>query len=512
MKFSKKKIIFTAALVLILGAAAGVWYQQSHVFIDGDPYPRNSETLDLRGRKISVEYYNTLSQALPDCDILWDIPFQDSFYPQDIRELTVETLSPQDVELLAYFPELTKVDAVGCTDYEALSALHNTYPDLELLYCVSINEREYYQDATELTITSLSDQDIQRIQYLPLLEIVKASGCDLNQLKTLQETYPQIQVTYSVSIGSQFYDRTTTSLSLADVSLASLTDALWHLPELETVSLESPVGTADELLALTEAYPHVVFSWTRDVLGVSVASSDTEVDLSGTEPESLEQIGQEMAWFPAVEQLILCDLPFDNEAMAAFREKMRPEYKVVWNVEVGYLTMRTDETYYMPGKYNLGVTEEQAYNLRYCEDMVCIDVGHKPLFTCDWAAFMPNLKYLIIADTLISDISPLEGLDQLIYLEMFITKVTDLSPLLTCTALEDLNLCYTHADPEPVTKMTWLKNLWWAEPPMEESEFQEYLPDTHLMFLHHSSTGNGWRQLQNYYDMRDYLGMHYMWG
>ena len=125
---------------------------------------------------------------------------------------------------------------------------------------------------------------------------------------------------------------------------------------------------------------------------------------------------------------------------------------------------------------------------------------------------MPNLKYLIIADTMIDDISPLEGHDQLIYLEMFITKVTDLSPLLTCTALEDLNLCYTHADPEPVTKMTWLKNLWWAEPPMEESEFQEYLPDTHLMFLHHSSTGNGWRQLQNYYDMRDYLGMHYMWG
>ena len=47
---------------------------------------------------------------------------------------------------------------------------------------------------------------------------------------------------------------------------------------------------------------------------------------------------------------------------------------------------------------------------------------------------------------------------------------------------------------------------------MEEAEFQEYLPDTHLMFLHHSSTGNGWRQLQNYYDMRDILGMHYMWG
>jgi hypothetical protein len=60
--------------------------------------------------------------------------------------------------------------------------------------------------------------------------------------------------------------------------------------------------------------------------------------------------------------------------------------------------------------------------------------------------------------------------------------------------------------------MTWLKRLWWADCPIPVEEFQEYLPDTQLMFLHHSSTGNGWRQGQNYYDMRNILGMHIMWG
>ena len=508
----KKKMMIAAALVLILGTSAGIWYQQSHVFVEGDAYRKSSETLDLRGSEISIEYYETLSQALPECDILWDIPFQGQFYPEDTRELTVNNLSARDVSQLPYFPALTTLDAVGCTDYETLMQAKDAYPGLEILYSVCIAGRDYPQDAEELSITSLSDQDIQQIRYLPLVKSVKASGCDLSQLKKLQETYPEILTAYSVPIGGENYDRTVTSLSLDVTSLSDLADALWHLPELEAVTLTEPRGTPEELISLTESYPDVSFTWTKDILGISVNSTDLEVDLSGTAPESLEQIAQEMAWFPAAEKLILCDFPYDNETMAAFREKMRPEYTVVWNVEVGYLTVRTDETYYMPGKYNLGVTEEQAYNLRYCEDMVCIDVGHKPLFTCEWAAFMPNLKYLIIADTMISDISPLEGLDQLIYLEMFITKVTDLSPLLTCTALEDLNLCYTHADPEPITQMTWLKNLWWAEPPMEEAEFQEYLPDTHLMFLHHSSTGNGWRQLQNYYDMRDYLGMHYMWG
>ncbi len=512
MKFSIKSLIIMFVLVLILGAATGVWFQKSHVFVEGDHYPKNCESLDLRGSGISAEYYETLAQALPDCEILWDVPFQDGYFSEDTQELTVNSLTTKDITSLQYFPELKTIHAFGCTEYEVLMELHNTYPELELQYTVRIDGQEYPEDTKEVTVTSLSDPDINSLQYLPLLETVNASGCDLAQLKKLQEAYPNIQASYSVSIGGETYGRTTTALSLKHASLSELSDALWHLTDLETVTLADPVGTAEELWELTETYSHVDFTWTRDVLDITVCSTDTEVDLSGTTPVSLDQIEQEMAWFPAVEKLILCDLEYDNETMAAFRNKMRPEYKVVWNVDVGYLTVRTDETYYMPGKYNLGVTEEQAYNLRYCEDMVCIDVGHKPLFTCEWAAFMPNLKYLIIADTMISDISPLTGLDQLIYLEMFITKVTDLSPLLTCTALQDLNLCYTHADPEPVTKMTWLNNLWWAEPPMEEAEFQQFLPDTHLMFLHHSSTGNGWRQLQNYYDMRDYLGMHYMWG
>ena len=343
MKLNKKAFIILAVLILILGAAI-VWYQTSHVFVKGDPYPKNSETLDLRGSGISIEYYEDLCRTLPDCDILWEVPFQGQFYPEDTQRLSVETITTDDIDILKYFPDLTSIDAAGCTDYDVLMELRNQYPETELLYNVNIAGQDYPQDTTKISITSLSDLDIRLIPYLPHLETVEASGCDLSQLRMLQETYPNIHAAYSVPLGSESHDRTTTSLSLESISLTTLADALWHLPELETVSLESPVGTADELLALVEAYPHVDFSWTREVLGISVASTDTEVDLSGSAPDSLEQIAEELAWFPAVEQLILCDLPFDNETMAAFRENMRPEYKVVWNVEVGYLTLRTDET------------------------------------------------------------------------------------------------------------------------------------------------------------------------
>lgn len=509
----RKTIIPAVALVLVASVIGILSYRSSHVFVGGNAYPKDALSLDLRGDEISPEEYDALTQALPECDIAWDIPFQGTRYSQETQEIAFSELTHEDASILGYFHDLKTIDASGCRDYDLLLNLKEALPGTQIHYTVSIDGREWPQDTETLTISALTDADIQLMQYLPALTSVDAASCDdLDQLKKLQKTYPELELSYFVSICGENYDRFTSELILENADASDLAEALFHMPSLTSVSLSDPTGSAEELLALPEAYPNVRFSWTKEVLGVSISSTDTEVDLSGTAPESLETIEAELACFPAVEKLILCDLEFDNETMAAFREKMRPEYKVVWNVEVGYLTLRTDDTYYMPGKYNLGVTEEQAYNLRYCEDMICIDVGHKPLFTCEWAAFMPGLKYLIIADTMISDISPLEGLDQLIYLEMFITKVTDLTPLLTCTALQDLNLCYTHADPEPVKQMTWLNNLWWAESPIEAEEFQQYLPNTHLMFLHHSSTGNGWRQLQNYYDMRDILGMHYMWG
>lgn len=513
MKISKKQVIALLALVIILGVAAGVWFQKTHVIIEGDPYQNNSQVLDMRGSGISVDYYETLARELPECEILWDVPFQGSFYPEETTELTVTALTREDAQVLKYFLKLQSIDASGCRDYDILMQLRQDFPEVKIRYTVSVGGTEWPQGSRKLSVASLSPEDVKNIAYLPDLRILDAGNCsDLDVLMEIGSLYPYIDLRYSLTAGGETFDRFAKELTLSQADPARLLEILPHMPRLEKLNLISPEGNPSDLLALTETYPSMEITWSREVFGITVSGTDTEADLSGTAPESLDEIRKELTWFPAVEKLILCDLEFDNETMAAFREEMRSEYKVVWNVDVGYLTMRTDEIYYMPGKYNLGVTDEQAYNLRYFEDMICIDVGHKPLFNCEWADFMPNLKYLIIADTMIDDISPLEGHDQLVYLEMFITKVTDLTPLLTCTALEDLNLCYTHADPEPITKMTWLKNLWWAEPPIEEAEFQEYLPDTHLMFLHHSSTGNGWRQLQNYYDMRDILGMHYMWG
>lgn len=508
-------------LALVLAAAAGFtalgvglkYYRDSHIFLDGRVYPRDAASLDLRGTEISLSHYDALRTCLPDCEIVWDIPFQGTLYPEGTQEVTVSSLSWDDLAVLDYFPALKTVSAEACTDYPQLAALKERRPDLEVRYTVTVDGRAYPHDTRTLVIQDITDEQIGLLKYLPDLESIQAEACtDLPQLKKMWEARPECSVSYFVPIADSRYTQDTTELELTGANLSELLQQLPYLPEMKKITLYDPVGSADTLQALLKTYPEISFFWKMDVLGVTVTSDDREVDLSGLPLDSPEPVKEAMAYFPNAEQVTLCDCGLDNETLAAFREEMRGQYKVVWSVAVGYLTLRTDDTCYMPGKYNRGVNDTHAYNLRYCEDMVCIDVGHKPITHCEWAAYMPNLKYLILADTGVSDLTPLTGLEHLIYLEAFLTRVKDYSPLLTCTALEDLNLCYTHGDPEPIKQMTWLKRLWWAESPLSVEEFQQYLPDTQLMFLHHSSTGNGWRRGQNYYDMRDLLGVPYMGG
>ena len=66
--------------------------------------------------------------------------------------------------------------------------------------------------------------------------------------------------------------------------------------------------------------------------------------------------------------------------------------------------------------------------------------------------------------------------------------------------------------------MTWLKNLWWSGVdgtygrPCSNAKavLTEALPNTHLRFNLAHPTADGWRKLDNYFGMRDYMGMFYL--
>ena len=71
----------------------------------------------------------------------------------------------------------------------------------------------------------------------------------------------------------------------------------------------------------------------------------------------------------------------------------------------------------------------------------------------------------------------------------------------------------TWPDITPVLKMTWLKNLYMIGGSGSAAyKAAQALPDTRVVASGGATVGSGWRQLPNYYAMRDALGAEYMHG
>lgn len=473
----KRTIVAIGVLIALLAAAlGGFWYyQDTYTTIGGQRHLRNTtllqatvtsdediaklaelqdlQKLDLRGSLLTTEQFDALQAALPGCEILWQVGFQGSYISSDMENLTISSLSQADIEVLRYLPNLTAVDARECSDYPALAAL--------------------------------------------------------------MEAYPQLDVTYSVTISGQSWPQDTTNITVATADPAELEAHLKLLPQVTAVNLTDIPSDLDAMLRVQTAYPAIRFHYPLEVCGVLTENTATELDLSGIPMTDTAQLENCLKYMPNLTKVDMCDCGISNEEMEALNNR-HENTLFVWIVNIGPYPVRTDITYYIPVKYQQRVGQEDCQNLRYCTELVALDLGHMPIVTCEFVSYMPHLKYLIMADSSLTNIEPLANLKELVFLEVFLTYVTDYSPLLSVTSLEDLNICHTHGDMEPLTQMTWLKRLWWGGNPDdqlsdEEHEYlQSCLPNTTLVTDLVYSTGRGWRQGGHYYDMRDYFGMWYM--
>lgn len=518
----KKAALFLLILLFLGSVALGVGYSMNHYVIqDWTLYPRDSAQLDFRGQALTPEQFDSLQQKLPECLILWDVPIQGQLVPSNAQELTVSSLTADDRAMLGYLPDLVQVNAQECRDYPELMALIEERPECQVNYTVTVDGNSYPGNATSIQFQNLTDADISALQWLKNLNYINANSCEsYGRLRQLALEHPQWKLYYSVNLGGTYYSSNTKRLTLEGVSEEELLNGIPALVRLEKLELINCPVSVETLAALEQAIPGLEISWQIVLGGQSFDRDCTEIYLENAELGSLEHVRSAGESLPNLEKMTLVDCTvegqeIDNEALAQLREEVRESFKLVWRVYCGRVVAMTDDTWFMPiqqGEYYF--QHEHAYNLRYCEDMVCIDIGHHPVRDVAFAAFMPHLKYLIITDTQVQDISGISNCKELIYFENTFTICRDFSPLLNCTALEDVNLekPWYFADLSPILQMTWLKNFFFSEwSDLNIAAVQEALPNTHISWVSHpASSGIGWRNLQNYYDMRDILGMGYM--
>lgn len=481
MKKKTKLIIAAALLVAVLaGIAYGVvryqnekQYNETYIVIDGTEYLRSStaldlsgttlteveklkeltalESLDLRATGITIEQYNELRGALPECDILWSVPFQGSWYDSDIMVLDVTTLSEADLDTIAYFTRLKAFRAVGCTDYEMLTLL--------------------------------------------------------------MERYPHLNVTYGVVFSGETYFNYSDSLKILNPDPAEFRAGIGYLPKVTSVTFEGELPPQEELLQLKLDYPQITFSFDFEVFGIAANTLDTFLDLSGIRFSDPAEVEAVLPYFYNLEQVDMVNCGLSNETMDALNKRYR-DTKFVWTVKVCTIYLRTDAIYFMPVKIGIGrANSDDCYNLRYCTDMQAIDIGHYGTVDLSFVEHMPNLKYLLVCDSYCTDLRPIGNCTSLEYIELQKCKATDLWPLTNLTNLRDLNLAEVpFADLTPLTQMTWLDRLWVPRNNLSSSSKQilaEALPNTLIIYESEGHTTSGYRYTPRYFEQRDILGMYY---
>ena len=478
--------------------------------------------------------------------------------------LYVTSLTDEDVATLDYFTRLKTVEAQECTDYPQLAALTARRPEVTVEYTVTIDGREYPQDTAVVSISGITEEEINLLTYLPELTAVTAVGCRTpEQMTRLRDFCQEKGLSFALRFGTKTYPDTVQELDVTGVTDGEL-ELLQLLPELKTLHLKNPEADPETVAQLRSTYPKADISWEVEIAGVSFPDDTKEVDLSavlessaaqtaagtaagtqtavgaqtttktqtttgaatGTQSTketqstapavtlNLEDLEKKMSYLSDAKQVFLGKCGLDNEELAALRERVRDSYKLVWTVQLGKkLTARTDDTTFMPVREHVYYfLDEDAYNLRYCEDMLCVDVGHMGLTNIDFVKGMPHLQILILAHNgQLQDISPISSCKELIFLELDWSAVKDFTPLVGCTSLEDLNIGLTYPSVEPLMQMTWLKNLWMVDRG-GAYQLSQALPDTKIVASADVTVGAGWRNLPNYYKMRDMLGMEYMRG
>ena len=478
MKKTLVTILVVMVLILALGIAGGlgfVWYRDNHVFVDGDAYDITTRSLDLTGEDISLEYYEELQSKLPDCSIRWMVPFHNGKYANDTQSLTVSELTLEDVEFLVrYFPELKTLDASQCHAYEVLAVAEATLSECEVLYNVDLSAAILDHNAATVIMGFSETNDFEKLMtnlvHLPNLKSLKLTdpALTIEQIASLREAYPEISITYTVTVLGLEREGETTELDLSGMTGEDAVEAaeqLKKLPNLTYVNLnpENGIGalSLEDVKMLITAVPDVKFDFTFDFYGTKLSTADEEVHIKNTKigEEGLETVRNALDLLQNCKRFVLENCQISNESMARLREDYRDRTKIVWRVSYGRGSTLTDAEV-IRAVYDL--VDDNCNNLIYCEDAKYMDIGHNEwLDACDFVSGMKSLEYVIISGAPIKSLEPFRNCKNLKMLEAaFCEYITDVSPLADCPNLQMLNISNTHVedlsplDDLPLTHLT----------------------------------------------------------
>lgn len=538
-----RKVLITAIVILslILAALLGfIWYTSTHVFIDGSPYALYADSLDLREKEVTESHYLAVQANLPDCEIIWNVPFQGGVQSSDAVQLSISTLAEEDIRLLAaYFPNLTQIDASACRDYTKLAQLALALPDCDVNYQVELGAMSADPEAQMLTLEAGSydfDTMLANLIHLPNLRELYFPKAELTpeQQAALEEAYPEISISTTVMLLGKEYDSSTTVLDLSSMKSGDVDEVgarLALLPNVSEVQLMSSSSathlTLEDVQKLNLAAPEVAFHYSFDFYGIAVSTMDQEVILKNIKVEN-DHFAQDLRML--LDVMENCDRvvleargqydklwqKISDEELAKIREEYRGKTNMVWRVYFGENGSTLTDAEVLRAVY--GLTDDNSKDLIYCENVRYLDVGHNEFLDyMDFLSGMKDLEVAILSGAPLKDLSPIAACKNLKFLEIAnCIYLPDFNALKECTQLEMLNISFTRVEDISMLTDLNLTHLTTVKTPnvvreagvTQPSEallaFMEAHPDCWTVFEGDQPYGVGWRYAENEQDFLDW--------
>ncbi|MDD3400107.1 MAG: leucine-rich repeat domain-containing protein [Eubacteriales bacterium] len=315
-----------------------------------------------------------------------------------------------------------------------------------------------------------------------------------------------------VVIDGTSYQYDTRSIDLSDFGgSAEELFALSALTELERIELGRISLSIAEVAELKKSIPATQINWVFTLAGREVSTSDTQVDLTKCRITDLDELKAGLTLFYNSPLIDFSDCSLTNEQLDILRQGTQTA-KIVWTVRFKKWKVRTDAVAFSTWQDDppqVPLSSGDVDCIRYCTELVALDLGHNNIRDISFLEPLTNLKILILSDNKIEDISVLAGLDKLMYIELFLNHIEDLSPLSNKDMLLDLNLCYNHfTSIEPILTCPNLERIWICMNNLTEEQEQQLrssFTNAEFDFTSTSCTNLGWREHPRFKALKEML-------
>lgn len=454
------------------------------------------ERLDVRDNYAFTQAArDALADALPDCAIRWSVPVKQSHFDSDAEEVDLRQLQLSTDELRELFAR---------------------YPDKRFAYRVPLLGERYAPDTEALDLRGKTPDAAaieDALMLLPAVDAIDLRGvpASAQTVAALSDAFPDIdfKFTFDVPQGELTTDDTEIRVTGGYDELMAYVDFIDYMPNLVKVDageIELTSAQVDEIQ--THANGKKVL-YGLEVFGKKVTSDVTELNLDGVPVPDVAAMEACIARLPNLTKVSLLDSGLTQDECGQLFDA-HPDIKFVFWIEFGHYKIRTDVTAFstLLGDGNrYGYNDKTFEPIRYCTDLMMLDLGHNHLTNIENFKNLTKLRVLILADNEITNIDPIAGFTDLEFCELFLNDITDMSPLTGLEKLMDLNVFYNPLGEnyKVLKSMTWLDRLWIGGCRLSSGmikDLRSALPNTKINTEGRGSTGKGWRKHSHYYTLQ----------